>query len=157
MNIVRAIFSKIRALFLKFWKRAGETSPPPPLQLRAWQLISKQLASSLQWFFLNSVSDSENLPSTQKQLLGGVVWKKALESLMKDSQENTCVKVSFFSCELSEIFKNTVFVENLQWLLPCIKTTGLPITFRPEMFYIRSYSFNIRSYSCPHFPAFGPK
>ena len=31
---------------------------------------------------------------------------------MKDSQENTCVKVSFFSCELSEIFKNTVFVEN---------------------------------------------
>ena len=30
MNIVRAIFSKIRAIFLKFWKRAGETSPLPP-------------------------------------------------------------------------------------------------------------------------------
>ena len=31
MNIVRAFFFKIRALSLKFWKRAGETSLPPTL------------------------------------------------------------------------------------------------------------------------------
>ena len=29
MNLVRAFFFKIRVLFFKFWKRAGETSPPP--------------------------------------------------------------------------------------------------------------------------------
>ena len=31
MNIVKAFFFKIRALSLKFWKRAGETSLPPTL------------------------------------------------------------------------------------------------------------------------------
>ena len=29
MNLVRAFFPKISALFFKFWKRAGETFPPP--------------------------------------------------------------------------------------------------------------------------------
>ena len=35
MNLVRAFFPKIRTLFFKFWKRAEETSPLPPLLLRA--------------------------------------------------------------------------------------------------------------------------
>ena len=30
MNLIRAFFPKIKALFFKFWKRAGETSPPSP-------------------------------------------------------------------------------------------------------------------------------
>ena len=30
MNLVRAFFPKIRALFFKFWKRAGRPPRPPP-------------------------------------------------------------------------------------------------------------------------------
>ena len=30
MNLIKAFLPKIMALFFKFWKRAGETSPFPP-------------------------------------------------------------------------------------------------------------------------------
>ena len=30
MTTIRAFFLQIRTLFHNFWKRAGETSPPPP-------------------------------------------------------------------------------------------------------------------------------
>ena len=43
MNIVRASFSKIRALFLKFWKRARET---PSLSTLVTRLISMNMARS---------------------------------------------------------------------------------------------------------------
>ena len=37
MNLIRAFLPKIRALFFKFWKRAGETSSPqPPLVTRLY-------------------------------------------------------------------------------------------------------------------------
>ena len=44
-DMVRAFFPKIRTLFFKFWKRAGETSPlpPPPLQLCVWIISKKNL------------------------------------------------------------------------------------------------------------------
>ena len=61
--------------------------------------------------------------------------KKVLLKISQNSQENTCVRVSFlmklqacnfikketlaqmFSCEFREITKNTLFIEHLWWLL----------------------------------------
>ena len=68
----------------------------------------------------------------------GVLWKKGVLRISQNSQENTCVKVSFnkvaglrpatllkkrlaqvFFCEFSEIFKNTFFTEHL-WTIASI-------------------------------------
>ena len=52
----------------------------------------------------------------------------------KNSQENTCVRVSFliklqasvqvFSCEFYEISKDTFFTEHLRWLLLSVRITS---------------------------------
>ena len=67
----------------------------------------------------------------------GVLWKKVLLEISQNSQENTCVRVSFliklqawglklikketlaqvFSCEFYEVSKNTFFIEYFWWLL----------------------------------------
>ena len=53
-------------------------------------------------------------------------WKKLFLKIFKNSQENTCGRVSFlikktlaqvFSCEFREISKKTFFKEHHQWLL----------------------------------------
>ena len=56
--------------------------------------------------------------------------KKVFLKISQNSQEKICARVSFlinfvtketlaqvFSCEFCEIFKNTLFIENLWWLL----------------------------------------
>ena len=56
--------------------------------------------------------------------------KKVFLKISQNSQEKICARVSFlinfvtketlaqvFSCEFCEIFKNTLFIENLLWLL----------------------------------------
>ena len=51
----------------------------------------------------------------------GVLCKKVFLEISRNSQENTCVRVSFliktlaqvFSCEFCEISKNTFFTEHL--------------------------------------------
>ena len=56
---------------------------------------------------------------------GGVLSEKVFLEISKNSQENTCAKVSFsiikketlaqvFSCEFYEISKNTFFTEHLR-------------------------------------------
>ena len=43
MTTIRAFFLQIRALFSNFQKRAGETSPLPPLVTRLYPSIKEQL------------------------------------------------------------------------------------------------------------------
>ena len=66
----------------------------------------------------------------QKQSFGGILLKKMFLKILKNSQENTCAKVSFlqksfikkedlaqiFSCEFCEIDKKPIFIEHLRWL-----------------------------------------
>ena len=62
----------------------------------------------------------------KKQSPGGVLQKTGVLKISPNSQENICFKVYFlinfikietltqvFSCEFSEIFKNTLFIEHL--------------------------------------------
>ena len=56
----------------------------------------------------------------------GVLWKKAFLEISRNSQENTCVRVSFLISFL-EISKNTFFTEHL-WTTasePCVYKTCL--------------------------------
>ena len=51
---------------------------------------------------------------------GGVLWKKVFLKISQNSQENTCVEVSFiinlqasvFACEFCENYKNTFFAKH---------------------------------------------
>ena len=52
---IRAFFLQIRALFSNFRKRAGETSPPPHLQLRAWMYLILFFQKRIQNQFLRHV------------------------------------------------------------------------------------------------------
>ena len=63
----------------------------------------------------------------QKQMSGGVLWKKVFLEISQNLQENTCAWVSFliklikketlahvFSCEFYEISKSALFTEHLR-------------------------------------------
>ena len=64
MNLIRAFLPKIKTLFFKFWKRAGETSPPSPLVTR--------LARNIEF-----TESSTNLYQISRGLFFRLVWAQS--------------------------------------------------------------------------------
>ena len=71
-----------------------------------------------------------------KQSSGGLLWKKVFLKISQNSKENTKpnafnftekeTQTQVFSNKLSEIFKNTFYIEHLRWLL--LKDVALTVS-----------------------------
>ena len=76
--------------------------------------------------------------------------KKVFLKISKNSQENTCARVSFliklgqvFSCEFCEIFKNTFLKKHIRWLL-----LNFRITIIRNSVHISYTDLSLASISC---------
>ena len=122
MKLVRAFFPKIRALFFKFWKRAGRPSRPS-----VWSSLRKCLYSYLMSF--KKVNDQELLliimrfrSSRLKMFfkLGFLkyfaVFKGKTQCLQACNFIKKWLQHRHFPMNIAKSLRTIFFTEHLQWL-----------------------------------------
>ena len=85
MKLVRAFFPKFRALLFKFWKRAGESSPPLP---HPSSYVPEVVVIDLSWYF-------QRCSKRVRIWIGDKFWKMSLLRLMKNMLLNQTTQDQF--------------------------------------------------------------